>query len=280
MQTDFSSNNVMFIRFLRFSGGNFICNCLGLSKHSLLKHANHVDHLIKNPADYTYRLDAVLSTLPKYEQANTEMKKWTGLYEWNCVHLYGELDLHEWYLGQASDTNLATSACSHSGMNFFILGHAFETVTNVAKIWPNIKILHLTNSENFWRLAKGLKDPDSAQNYSTDYVSYAGNECNQKYQQLAGNDWPSWQEFEASGFNIDKFTGIPMEVVNEIRQYYPWNQITNTTYAFDIDSCIFDESKFLFAMQQLYLQLGYTDFDAAPILPYYQTYMKLHLDLQ
>lgn len=52
---------------------------------------------------------------------------------------------------------------------------------------------------------------------------------------------------------------------------------TNTTLVFDIDSCIFDQEKFLPQIKMLYNDLGFDDFNCELVLQYYNSYMALHL---
>jgi hypothetical protein len=267
-QTNFSTSYMTILRFPAFSGGNFICNCLGLSRHAVLKHALHARHVLTYPDDYNYRLQAVMSTLPDHKLGHNELIKWTTHYEWSDNHLYSGVDL--------SSDDLVIKM-SNSKLDFYMLLHTLEITKNVLQVWPNAKIIQLINVEKFWNLATRLKDPINR--HRGKISNAAGHECREKYESLAGSDWPSWKDFESSGYNIDKFQHCRPEIVEEIKQFYHWHQITNPVYLFDIDSNIFDETKFLAAMKVLYEQLGYDDFDLAPISPFYQAYMRLHLDL-
>lgn len=265
------------LRFPAFSGGNFICNCLCLSRHALLKHAVHATHLLSSPCDYDYRLAAVMTTLPDIRAGRQELLKWSA-YEWNDYHLYSGIDLTNWsQWARASSSDQLVAQMSHSKLDFYILLHTLKVTKNVLRVWPNARIIQLINVEKFWRLASDLKDVNNSQNKKI--YNATGNECKEKYESLAGGDWPIWNDFEASGYNIDKFPNCRPEIVDEIKQFYHWYQVTNPVYMFDIDSNIFDETRFMAAMKALYEQLGYTDFDQAPILPFYRAYMRLHLDL-
>lgn len=276
-ETDFSTQNMTIIRFPAFSGGNFICNCLCLSQHALLKHAIHATHLLNNPNDYGYRLSAVMSTLPDIRAGRQELVKWTE-YEWNDYHLYSGIDLTNWcQWARRSSSDKLVAQMSNSKLDFYILLHTLKVTKNVLQVWPNARVIQLINVEKFWQLASQLKDPTHVHNGKI--YNAAGNECREKYESLAGGDWPAWEDFEASGYNIDRFSWCQPEIVDEIKQFYHWYQVTNPMYLFDIDSNIFDESKFMAAMKSLYEQLGYDDFDQAPILPFYRAYMRLHLDL-
>lgn len=277
-QTNFSTSHMTILRFPAFSGGNFICNCLGLSRHAVLKHALHAKHVLTHPDDYEYRLRAVMSTLPDHKLGASELIKWTTHYEWSDHHLYSGVDLTNWnQWARASSSDELVTKMSNSSLDFYMLLHTLQITKNVLQVWPNARIIQLVNVEKFWGLATQLKDPRNR--FRGNICNAAGHECREKYESLAGDDWPSWKDFEYNGYNIDKFQNCRPEIIQEIKQFYHWYQVTNPVYLFDIDSNIFDETKFMSAIKILYEQLGYDDFDLAPILPFYQAYMRLHLDL-
>jgi Fe-S cluster biosynthesis and repair protein YggX len=281
---NFNTDKIILLRFPQFAGGNFICNCLGLSKHTMLKHRKHAQYLYDNPTDYDYRLNAVMSTLPTVDNDKTELKDWQTRYEWNDARLYPSVDLDNWHqTGIASCHDEFIAKLSNSNFDFFVLQHSYRMVENALKVWPNGRILQLINFEKFWNIAAPQKDPMWKYNLqkldqSAPLQRLAGNEHQKKYNELSGHLWPSWQEFQQVGYNIDKISGVSGDIRKEIKQFYDWHNITATMMLFDIDNSIFEKSAFLTAMQDLYLKLKYDDFESTRISKFWQAYMELHVD--
>jgi hypothetical protein len=63
-----------------------------------------------------------------------------------------------------------------------------------------------------------------------------------------------------------------------ILNFYNWKNINNPTVLFNIDNSIFNRTKFLPAMKNLYRQLGLTDYNPDLIEKFWQSYMALHVD--
>ena len=77
---------------------------------------------------------------------------------------------------------------------------------------------------------------------AADRIIDNGNVSEKKYNELRGMSWPSWDEFQYIGYNINALGGkYPKSILDEINTFYPFRNITKQ-YVFDIDSCIFDES--------------------------------------
>jgi len=70
---------------------------------------------------------------------------------------------------------------------------------------------------------------------------------------------------------------LPMPIRDKISNFYPPNTAA-VTLGFDIDNSIFDKSKFLSAMETLYHQLAYDDFNRRLVGDFWQSYMDLHID--
>jgi hypothetical protein len=64
-----------------------------------------------------------------------------------------------------------------------------------------------------------------------------------------------------------------------MQNYYKWHEISNLVIEFDIDSVIFDRYKFLSAMENLYKQLGFDDFNPALVGEFWQRYIDLHQNM-
>lgn len=268
MKIDFDSTGPVIIQFPQYAGGKFISNCLALSRHSVPQDAAMAQYLVENPADYEYRIDRVMDTLP----TQSDMTNWIGTYELGDNELFGPAHL-QWRKGDPDEANCnpITRQLSHSPLKFFIVCHPVEQLINLLKVWTRAQVVVLKNYERFRSIAHELKS-----GVNTDLHERDGNYCKTKYDLLAGLDWPLWHEFESVGFNINKLVGYPTDICEEIAQFYLWNQIREPVILFDIDSNIFDRDRFLHSMENLYQNLGFDDFDPARVGQFWQKYIDLH----
>lgn len=265
---NFSNNNMIIISFPRFAGGKFISNCLSLSRYCVPQKIEFAEYLLAHPDDYQYRLSAVMSSLPPQK----EIKKWISHYEFSESLIYGSV-WSKWSQGEwAEDVNFdIIQKLSDANLQMFLIGHG-EPV-NFLKIWPNARIVFLTNHRKFSEISLKLKS------YSEDSLDQlAGNYCKEKYNQLSGKSWPTWEQFDSVGYNINKLDGYSKEVITEISEYYPCSTINNAMYTFNIDDCIFDKHKFSTSMSELYNQLGFDDYNQILVEKFWQSYMSLHID--
>jgi len=256
------NKNCTIVHYPSYAGGNFISNCLSLSKHYLIKHKDTIDFLISNPTDYEYRLKYIISTLPK---TKNEMSLWISKYEFGCIQAYGNVTT-KWHNGKFA-TNNTIAKIVNSNIKFPITTHDLVSVSNVLKVWPEATVITLVNYSKFQKLAAKAKG-NAQLNFS--------NETSSKYNILRGDSWPSWSEFQRNGYNINKCLGnYNLAVVNEINSFYPTTTFKKHV-VFDIDSCIFDKDVFLSYVKQLYLRLQLDDFNKELIEEYYTRYITLH----
>lgn len=261
--------NFIILSFVRYAGGKFISNCLSLSRYCCPQDPESSMYLIDHPDDYEYRLNSVLRTLPTDK---ADMINWIPKYEFGDKQLYGPAVL-EWQKGIKTVPNELTTKLLEKNFRLFLTAHGGDgNVRNLVNVWPESTIIKLINHTKFSEIAMVLKSID---NKSLNEM--AGNYCKQKYQELAGIDWPSWEEFEKAGFDIRNLKGYD-SVREEITSFYNWKDIDNTTLLFNVDDSIFSETKFLSEMQKLYIGLGLDDFNANLILKFWQSYMALHVD--
>ena len=157
---------------------------------------------------------------------------------------------------------------------FFFTSHGgVKAVNQFIDIWPNARIITLTNSEKFWNVAINLKQQNTT---SPKFSDYAGNDCRSKYQFIKGKDWPDWNEFEQVGYDISKCSNVTATIRQEIEQFYPLQTAKNQVL-FNIDDCMFDTDRFLDSMKKLYVQLGFDDFQQDLVKQYYTAYISLHI---
>jgi len=273
MPVNFQTPRVVIMQFPSYTGGKFISNCLSFSRHACPQHAGIAEHLLQNPTDYEYRSTALYKTLPTTQ---SDMIDWIGKYELGDIQLYGQVKEKWAQTGQANEklVNTITEQLSNSQLHFFIVCHnGPEMIKNLIDVWPNARIIMLVNFVKFFQLSQQLKSKTQKK-----LLDCAVNYCEEKYNTLKGKDWPSWQQFQNAKFNTNNLTGFSDSIVQEIQSFYKWYQILNPVIEFNIDSTIFDRHKFLRAMENLYKQLDFDDFDAERIGNFWQQYIKLHVD--
>jgi hypothetical protein len=264
-----------------WAGGKFITNCLSLSRHAVPQNKKIAEYLIDNPTDYQFRLDAVLSTLPPKEK----MTDWRNGWEFGDTDFFqGNVSeyLENWKQGKTknlSTDNLLSNLISNN-MCFFMVAHSggISAVKAMSDVWKQARIIGLINYQKFWSIAKKLKDNNT--NHTT-LMDYAGNDCNDKYQLIKGDDWPCWELFEKYHYDVDKLAKhvkINDSIKQEIESFYQWNQIKNQLFCFDVDSTYFDKDKFLKKIEELYNWVEFDDYNPDLVEQYYHRYMTLHTD--
>ena len=263
---DFQTTRAIILYFPSFAGGKFISNCLSLSKHACPQHVSAVDHLIDNPTDYQYRFDKVMTTLPPKQ----DMHNWINRYEFGDRQLFGPSFL-KWKDGVKFDqTTVAAKRLFQTPMHFFLTSNSHPE--NLLKVWNRAKVITLINHQVFSKISKQLKSK------LINTKNHAGNYCKEQYELLSGNSWPTWHEFESSGYNANQFILThPAHIIKEMREFYP-EYNTDTTIIFNVDSCIFNQYKFLTSMEALYQKLNFDDFNADLITKFWQAYIDLHID--
>lgn len=263
------NDKFIIMSFPRYAGGKFISNCLSLSKFCCPQHPGVAKHLLNYPDDYNYRLDAVMSTLPP---DRSSMIDWISKYEFGDTQLYQDSFTH-WLSGNISEPSDLVNSLLNSKFYLFLTAHGGDTaVRQLLKIWPDSTIIKLINHSTFSKISKNLKSTDNKS-----IEEHAGNYCKQKYSELAGGNWPTWEEFESSGYDIQRLAGYD-SVADEILEFYNWRNVNNKTLLFNIDHSIFNQTQFLSAMETLYFNLGLVDYNPGLISKFWQSYMALHVD--
>jgi len=256
-----NSNKCIIMHFPSYSGGKFIQNCLALSKECALLSLNTVDQLTVEPDNYKYRLDCVLSTLPK----RGNMKNWVSDYEFGDYEFYGDAFIN-WQEGLDALVSEKVQKVFDADLHFFITAHSLDIVSKLISVWNNATIVSLINYEQFQIKAHKLK--------STTRIIDNANESASKYNQLKGSDWPLWVEFQENAYNIDLFDNINNNIQNEIKEFYP--TFKNKHFVFNVDKCFLNNERFISEMKQLYTNLNFGDFNEEFITSYWNRYIELH----
>ena len=253
-------SNPIILQFPRFAGGKFISNCLSMSRHCVPQNKLLAEYLIDKPSDYQYRYFNIMRTLPPA----TDMTNWINKYELGDTQLFGKCH-YDWRQGIPCSDNLIDKLYE-SDLNFFIVSHSGpDEILKINKVWPNSTVILLKNYQKFYEISAGLKSSKMEP-----IKDHAGNYCKESYNILKGSSWPLWEEYEANNYQTDHI---------EMHEYYHWHLVKNPIIAFDMDNTIFKEIEFLVAMESLYQQLGYSDFNAELISSFWKAYIRLHIDI-
>lgn len=261
----FQTKNATILSYVPYSGGKFLSNCLSLSKHACPQDPFTAEYLLNHPDDYEYRLQSVLKTLPPHDK----LLQWRS-YEFGDIKLYGSAFV-SWNSGQIGDVNRLTMDLCRSHMKFFICNHAMDP-SNLVKIWNNATVVRLINVSRFQKICLAKKNSEHIDNIS----EISGNFCQEKYEQLKGNDWPSWNKFEGVGYDVRYIADVDDTICQEIGKFYPLHHCKNPVTLYNVDSNYFETDKFLLSIKELYQKLNLNDFNPDLVKYFYTKYMELH----
>lgn len=220
-----NNGKIIAVNFTPGAGGKFIQNCLGLSKHCVLKKPEWAGWQVFFNFDstphqkvlfYQQKLQWALSTVPPDK---SHFWKWLAY----------ELRDDQFYNGLLIPSKPRTEE------------------------FPNY--IHLIAEQNLWVT------------YSSH--DWAGSQCCERY-------WPVVKYVNVLGF---KFASQWGEVKNQNQPPDPdWAKLAQSPNAFNfnLDQVIYDKTKFMQHMSELYNYVGYDDFNEAPVTEYWQAYTKVH----
>jgi hypothetical protein len=262
----FRSPDATVMSFLPFSGGKFVSNCLSLSSKACPQDPTAAQYLAQNPKDYDYRLHTVMKTIP----AAAQMHRWRQ-FEFGDMSLYGDAFL-SWLQGIPQEPKTVVKSLCDVKLRFFITDHSMDP-SKILMVWPNATVIKFINGSSFQHLAWLKKNANGDINFPCEMN---GNFCREKYQTLAGPDWPSWEDFEQQAHDISRFDNIDTATKGEIQEFYHRPLRCNKVLLFDVDSCILNLDRFLIAMASLYQQLQLNDFNRDLVTLFYEKYIELH----
>ena len=160
MEFNFLTNKIITVCFPAYSGGKFIINCLALSRHAVFQDKQLVEQELKIDCNlnelYEFKLKSALNSLPNNVN---------DLHNWNKFE-YGAGRL---FFGNFTAFNLKSYVNIHTSdvvkkisqdinKNLFVEAHEFKYFLVYLKLFPNTKILQLTNFCNFMITASKLKN--------------------------------------------------------------------------------------------------------------------------
>jgi hypothetical protein len=254
------------------SGGKFILNCLGLSRHVVLQDAHLAQQQLEGRLDPSTKLTLLLERLAATESRVASMPDsnhaWQDL-NLGCLELFGDAS-HT--LPQVPGFDLrycrfhpVINRLTHSDLYFGVVSHDIMRLSHILSRWPRARVLRLINSQNFQ--AHFRPRPDHRQ---------------LKWQQLRGPDWP-----DSAPTNLDEFFSLPVMVHQELQDFDVWEQFVSPLlwakdeawlqqqkeshyhsvtaghlcWIWDVDRYTLDAGQMLHRLEQLYHWLGLDDFD-------------------
>lgn len=283
---NFESDLPIIVVFPPYAGGKFVMNCLNLSQHVAPSHRGLISQLLPQLDNYKLRLSAVMSTLPRpddmlewqnFEFQDEDLFKGSQNYNPTSDLMWSGRMARDWINGTSDPgTDEFLTSIMSKNLHWFMTVHDQTTkvIANVCQPWPRARIVLLINHEKFWQVAV-----DNKTNNQLDRVLVAGNFCQKKYNQLRGEDWPSWQLVEQHNYNIPnlcKTLQLSNSICEEMMQYYDWHVISNPVYTYNVDESYFDTSQVIEHMADLYKWIGLDDFQPDLIKTYHTAYIKLH----
>lgn len=280
MNINFDTDKMVLVYYPAYAGGNFVSNCLQLSKHAALKSVKANEYILDNPSDYDYRLTEIMSRLPTGKERMHTWREQNEVVQYGEEGIYTNSQYKSWFAGiNINDAKPILEKLSNSDLTFFYMIHGSkaEHLKGFLTIWPNARIIQLINFEKFWNIASKLK----TQTIET-LPKCAGDGCEEQYDRIKGAAWPDWKLFMQCGMNVDKVSSkvvLESETKEEMKQFYDWHTLTQSITYFDVDSVIFDEQLFLSAVAHLYKEFNFDDFNPSLVKTYWQKYIALHTNV-
>lgn len=267
MTNYFLSENATIMSFLPYSGGKFLSNCLSLSKNFCPQDPEVAKYLLEFPDDYDRRLETVMKTLPPSDR----ILDWRS-YEYGDMQFYGRPFLL-WGSGVAAAPIDLTKKLCDSNMRFFITDHTMTPV-NLCRIWKKATIVRLVNFRKFRDLCLIKKTGSQPTNIDQIHADDGYYDLYKNF--LPRSDWSTWEQFQRSGYDIDKCDILDREKIRKIDKLHDLQIIQRRVILYDVDQNYFDRNKFLTSVQNLYSNFGLSDFSYDLTGFFYDKYMSLH----
>ena len=230
----------------KYVGGKFISNCLALSRHCVVQDYKTAQMDIKlgkngfNETYYKFKLAAVMKTLP----LKRDMAQW-GLYEYGCDKLYG-ID-EEFYKHNSihhiksfidADHNGIFNLLNENHKNSCLITHDYRTLMKYIQVWgSDSPVVEFCEYDKFRAKAAMLKTG------ATDYaITQTAN-----YQ-----DADEYHRADQQFYQLDSAAMLAIDPL-----FSSWGTFQSS-------------------MARIYTRLGFDDFNADLMKPFYDAYMALH----
>lgn len=175
------------------SGGKFLLNCLGLSRHMVLQDSKLARQQLSAQLDPGHKLEILLTRLQQVTD------NWCDL-DLGCVQLFGD----DWSFKHSKVPGFDLRHCrfdpivhhlSHGNVYFAAVTHDVFALACTLDRWPQARVIRLTNSTRFRERFR-----------NTDHYM--------KWQQVRGPDWPSRPPVD-----LDQYVAMPEHVQQELRDF-------------------------------------------------------------
>jgi hypothetical protein len=264
-----ATDRIIIVSYPSLSGGKFLINSLALSQHAVLQHCDLTE------LDSKEKLDLLCD---RYDSTHNT---WTDI-DLGCGELFGVdqspgVPIDQEYHGIIVDL-------IKQQKYFFVVTHALDHLAHVLKIWPNAKVIHFTNCQEFiltyrWPLSQPHLIPQmrALKNW---------------WKRHKKVDWPARPPCTIIEFQKPEYQRIA-EHINSIKSIlakplakegYPKYQTllgaTNWNHQWDAEWYL-DWGQYRLHIEMLYTQLGFDDFDSDKIRKLYDCWisaMQRHLE--
>jgi hypothetical protein len=147
MNINFDTANIIIVAYMGSSAGRFLINCLGTNNSAVLQDSVLAEQQLNNALSVTDKVQLLNSRL------DTTFNVWTDL-GFDCYSLFGidtgYYQLKNFSVRDHSDMfNNVVARLSNSDKKFFIAALSMDDIRGIQQVWPNAKLVYLTNSNSF-----------------------------------------------------------------------------------------------------------------------------------
>lgn len=264
---DFSNANPILVIHQSGAGGKTISNLLGLGNNAVLQDVVAVKLQQKGNFSPEKKVEFLLDRL----QQSKNKKRWSDLDMGEKFFLYPNFLSPPLKDYRKEEFYEEMNWVIESNKYFFLSAHNLQEVKMTLKIWPNCKIIFLSNSYNF------------IVNKRKNYSFTLQNEWND----IKGSDWP-----ERFPKNLEEYFKLDDYIKKEIQELYDdmfydtlvlfdekkFNEemktITSKKYlSWDVE-WFFDSDKTVKEIQKLYDRLNIKDFNVHAVRTYFDAWFS------
>lgn len=265
---NFDTDNIVLVCYPPWAGGKFLINSLGLSDDAVFQDSNLAEQQLAGNFNISDKMHYLNNAFP-------ETNKWNDL-NLGCQQLFG---MHnEDYMRFPADRilnsdrfNPIIDKLSHRNSKFFLVVHYLHNLDNYLKIWKNAQVILFENCTSFV-LSRIPVNP----------------EIQISWQNLRGAYWPS-----TPPGTLSELSKMPLEYQLELKSNFPylykimfWNEFELINYQKSVQeyktndriiwdtNLYFDENATLCRIEQLYQELGLSNFKKEYIIDYYNQWIN------
>lgn len=271
----------------QMSGGKFILNCLGLSRHMVLQDADLAKQQLSGNLKPIQKLRLLLDRLDQTEARLTSgpcADAWQDL-RLGCAYLFGDDAFRRPQVAgfdlRHCKFNPVINHLTHSDLYFACVAHDIMTLHYILERWPCARVIRLVNGHNF-------------QTYFRPNFSLNHHQVN--WQRLRGPDWPLNHPT-----NLDQYQSMSSMVHQELCTLGAWDYFASPllwakdqdwllkqeehhyqsvtaghdSCIWDVDNYTVDHDMMLCHLEKLYLWLGLDDFDPVLCSQFHTQYIKI-----